>query len=136
MTRNERDEIVPMAEKLVVPYVYDKISNGNLETVAAYHGKDKLTYVDLAKKSPNYGKQLVPAVLNHAVPFCVPYEGFAECSVDGVVGYIPRAIKPRKSIHGKDLLSEDDVKHLYYGSAIDKYVELSGGVKIKTLESK
>ena len=132
LTRDEHGWILPMQEELVVPYLYDNITNSNLEAVTAYVG-EKLTYVDLAKKSPSYGVQLVPAVLDHAVPFCVPYEGFAECSINGIVGYISRAMKPRLSIEGKDLLSEDDVKHLHYGEALDKYIELSGGAKVKKI---
>lgn len=131
--------IVPMAESIVVPIIYDKISPNNLNTVTAYANKGHFTYIDIDSQSQNYGKQLVPAVLEHAVPFSVKYEGFAECSVNGVTGYLPRNCQPFTKISPLDLLNEEQVKYLlsYFDmnntplrdSSVEKFSKPTGGAK-------
>lgn len=110
--RNKKKEIIPMQETVVIAPVYDKISGANSNVIIAYGNNNHLTYVDLDVKSPNYAEQLVPVVLNHAVPFDTEYEGFAECSIGNVVGYLPRNCKPRTKLNGKDLLTKDQVEYL------------------------
>lgn len=133
LQRDDQNKIIPMGEKIVVPILYDKISTNNENTVTAYLNKH-LTYIDMNPNSENYGKQLVPVVLEHAVPFSVDYEGFAECSVDGVVGYLPRNCKPKDTLEPSDLLTEDQVKVLFnkslYSNALNKFEELTGNQKV------
>lgn len=133
LQRDEQNKIIPMQEKIVVPILYDRISTNNENTVTAYLGK-YLTYIDVNPNSEHYGKQLVPIVLEHAVPFSVDYEGFAECSVNGVVGYLPRDCKPKDALNPSDLLTEDQVKVLsngtLYSNALTKFEELTGSPKI------
>lgn len=138
LLRDENGNIIPMAEKLVVPIIYDEISENNDKTVTA-KANGYLTYIDIDPKSVNYGKQLVPVVLEHAVPFSIEYEGFAECSVDGVVGYLPRDCQPRTSLSSLELLTEEQVKcilafleiqnNALQESSFDKYNKLTGKVK-------
>ena len=81
----------------------------------------------------------MPVVLEHAVPFSIEYEGFAECSVDGVVGYLPRDCQPRTSLSSLELLTEEQVKcilafleiqnNALQESSFDKYNKLTGKVK-------
>ncbi len=139
LQRDENKNIIPMGEKVVVPILYDDIAENNLQTVTA-QVDDHLTYIDINPNSENYGKQLVPVVLEHAVPFSVDYEGFAECSVCGVTGYLPRECKPRTSLNPLELLTEEQVKYLLprlessnsalHESSINKYSELTGDSKI------
>ena len=134
-----------MGEKIVVPILYDEISENNLKSVTAY-ANNRLTYIDIDPNSENYGKQLIPVVLEHAVPFSVDYEGFAECSVNGVVGYLPRNCKPRITLKPLDLLTEEQVEHLLpyfessnnalHDSSVNKYCELTGGAKTLKLTRK
>ena len=136
--RDKKGKIIPMGEKVVVPVLYDEIDGNNLQTITA-KVNGYLTYIDLNPKSENYGKQLVPAILKHAVPFSVPYEGFAECSINDIVGYMPRACEPRTSLNELELLTEEQVKCILpllemennpmYQSSIAKYGELTGKVK-------
>ena len=109
LQRDEKGNIIPMAEKIVVPILYDDISMGNLKTIIAFV-KDSCTYIDINPESENFGKQLVPTVLGHALPFAEKYEGFAECSVDGVSGYLPRNCQHKTSISKEELLTEEQVK--------------------------
>jgi len=111
ITRDDLGKIIPEAEIMVIPYIYDRISPNNLKTATAYN-EDKLTYLDLNREKGSYGQQLVPCVLNHAVPFSIDYEGFAECSVDDVVGYIPRNCKVKKGIECSELLTESQTRCL------------------------
>lgn len=111
LKRNDKGEVIPFAEKIVVPIIYDRICENNNDTLTAY-SNGKLTYIELDPRNLNYGKQLVPAVLEHAVPFSLKYDGFAECSVDGITGYLPRNCKPLKKLNGSDLLTEEQVKYL------------------------
>ena len=136
LRRNVVGKILPLQEKLVVPCIYDKISGNNLNTVTAY-SQGKLTYIDLDKDSEFYGQQLVPCVLNHAVPFSTEYEGFAECSINKTTGYIPRNCKPRTNLIEDDLLTKSQMFYLYpylcgkkgyeVGEiTIDRYYNLTG----------
>lgn len=139
LQRDEKGNLIPMSEELVVPLVYDRISENNLDTVTAYANNEHLTYIDIDPKSRNYGKQLVPAILEHAVPFSVEYEGFAECSVSGVTGYLPRNCQPLTKLSPSDLLTEEQVKYLLsyldmdsnplHDSSVEKLSKLSGGAK-------
>lgn len=135
LERNKNNEVIPFAEKTIVPIVYDRISENNDDSLTA-HINGKLTYIDLNPKSSNYGKQIVPAVLEHAVPFNVDYEGFAECSVDGVIGYLPRNCKPREKLRSFDLLTEEQVQYLLKkdenldNSSSFKLSELTGNAKV------
>ena len=105
-----------------------------------------LTYIDINPNSENYGKQLVPAVLEHAVPFSVDYEGFAECSVCGTAGYLPRNCQPRTTLSPLDLLTEEQVEYLLADlesssddlneSAVNKYSELTGNAKTLKITKK
>ncbi len=145
--RDEKGNIIPMGEKIVVPILYDGISENNLKSVTAYEN-NRLTYIDIDPNSENYGKQLVPVVLEHAVPFSVDYEGFAECSVNGFVGYLPRNCKPKSTLKPSDLLTEEQVKYLlpYFEltnnflhdstESVNKYCELTGGAKTLKLTIK
>lgn len=96
---------------MAIPYLYDRISENNLKTATEYN-KGGLIYLDLDISRDSYGKQLVPCILKHAVSFGVTYEGFAECSVNGVVGYLPRNCKFRESIENSDLITENQVLYL------------------------
>ncbi len=111
LKRNDKGEVIPFAEKMIVPIVYDRICENNDDSLTAY-SNGKLTYIELDPRSLNYGKQLIPAVLEHAVAFSLKYQGFAECSVDGITGYLPRYCKPLEKINGSDLLTEEQVKYL------------------------
>ncbi len=111
LVRDEKGEVIPFNEKTIVPIMYDRITESNEDTLIAY-SNGKMTYLDFDSESSNYGKQIIPAVLDTAVPFDVHYPGFAECSIDGVVGYIPRNCKPRHNLEASDLLTESQVEFL------------------------
>ncbi len=135
LQRNKEGKVIPFAEKTIVPIIYDIISENNDDTLTAYIN-GKLTYIDLNPKSLNYGNQIVPAILEHAVPFSVDYEGFAECSIDGIVGYLPRNCKPREQLKSSDLLTEEQVQYLLQkddtldSSSTNKLLELTGSTKV------
>lgn len=141
LQRNEKGEVVPFAEKTIVPIMYDRISENNEDSLTAY-SNGKLTYIDLNPKSSNYGKQIVPAILEHAVPFNVDYDGFAECSVGGITGYLPRNCNPREQLKSSDLLTEEQVQYLLYKddtlatSSTDKLSKLTGSAKVLELTRK
>lgn len=138
LQRNEKGEVVPFTEKTIVPIMYDRISENNEDSLTAY-SNGKLTYIDLNPKSSNYGKQIVPAILEHAVPFSVDYDGFAECSVDGITGYLPRNCNLREQLKGSDLLTEEQVQYLLQkdetldASSTDKLSKLTGSAKVLKL---
>lgn len=142
LKKDKAGNVIPMSEKIVVPIIYDRISPNNLKTVTAMNN-GHCTYIELDPRSKNYGKQLVPAVLEHAVPFDVEYEGFAECSVNGVTGYLPRGCEPRTKLHSLDLLTKEQVEDLssfleiedkpLHDSAMSKFSNLTGVAKIKKL---
>lgn len=111
VNRDKKGKIIPRRESRVVKFLYDRISGNNLKSVTAYSGQ-KLTYINLDRTSLYYGQQLVPCLLDHAVPFNVTYKYFAECSIDGIVGYLPRNCKPRKNLNGYDLLTEEQVLNM------------------------
>lgn len=135
LQRNKEGKVIPFAEKTIVPIMYDRISENNDDSLTAYIN-GKLTYIDLNPKSSNYGKQIVPAILEHAVPFNVDYDGFAECSVDGITGYLPRNCNPREQLNSSDLLTEEQVQYLLQkddtldSSSTNKLSELTGSAKV------
>ena len=91
LKRNDKGEVIPFAEKMIVPIVYDRICENNDDSLTAY-SNGKLTYIELDPRSLNYGKQLIPAVLEHAVAFSLKYQGFAECSVDGITAKTAKTV--------------------------------------------
>lgn len=139
LQRDKNGNVIPMGEKLIVPFAYNRINKNNLDTLTASLDTG-FTYIELISQSENYGKQFVPAILGHATPFSTEYEGFAECSVNGVVGYLPRSIKPMTQLKPEDLLSKEQVEFLIsylenydiYDESIKSFLNLTGGVK--TLE--
>lgn len=143
--RDEKGNIIPMGEKIVVPILYDKIYENELKTVTAYVN-DHLTYIDIDPNSENYGKQLVPAILEHAYSFSADYDGFTKCSVNGFVGYLPRNCKPRKTLEPSDLLTKEQVEYLLsyfeltnndqHDSSVNKFCELTGCAKTLKLTRK
>lgn len=141
LQRNKQGEVIPFSEKTIVPVMYDRISISNDDTLIAYIN-GKLTYIDFDPESLYYGKQIVPAILEHAVPFSVNYEGFAECSVEGVTGYLPRNCNPREQLKSSDLLTEEQVRYLLKKddnlatTSNDKLSELTGSVRVLKLTRK
>lgn len=79
LSRDIKGNIIPFGEKIITPAIYDRICCNNLLTATAYT-KEGLTYIDINPDSENFGKQMVPGILKHAVPFDIDYENFAECS--------------------------------------------------------
>lgn len=142
LQRDKKGNIIPMGEKVVVPCLYDRIYENNLKSVTAYVN-DHLTYIDIDLNSKNYGKQLVPVVLEHAASFSVKYEGFAECSVDGITGYLPRNCQPKTALSPLELLSEEQVEYLLqyfklcnntlHEDSVNKYSELTDNAKVLKL---
>lgn len=138
LKRNKKGEILPMQEEVIAPAVFDRISTNNLRTVTVYGNNNHLSYFDIDPYSPNYGKLLVPVILEHAVPFSTKYEGFAECSIDGVCGYLPRNCRAIDEIEASDLLTEDEVKCILpavtneaFDSAFEHYSTLTDGLKLR-----
>ncbi len=137
LKRDKNGKIIRFEEELVVPFLYDRICPDNLETLTAYADENHLTYIELDKKSPYYGEQLVPAVLTRAVAFNVTYKGFAECMVDGVIGYIPRNITPLTTITKDDLLTREQVEYLIsintadYNKLVEKINHLTGSESLR-----
>lgn len=106
VTRDENGKIIPGVEVMVIPCIYDRISESNLKT-AIVHNEGNFTYIDIDRIS--YGKQLVPCMLNHATNFD---KGFAECSINDVVRYLPRNCRARESIRHDELLTKKQVLQL------------------------
>jgi len=139
LKKDDKGNIIPMSESVVVPIIYDRISGNNLNTITAYANNGHLTYIDIDPQSQNYGKQLVPVVLEHAVPFSTEYEGFAECSINGIIGYLPRNCQPFTKISPLDLLTKEQVEYLLshldmdnsslHDSSVEKFSKLTGGAK-------
>ena len=115
LSRDSKGNIKYQKEIFVTPFIYDGLGECNLDTIIACNN-DKFTYIDLDINSKNYGKELVPCVLDYIMPFNKAYENFAECSVDGVTGFLPRNVKKTKNLTGLDLLTEGQVLYL------DKYL--------------
>lgn len=113
LKRQKNGKIIPFAEEEVVPIIYDRIILGNLHTLICSNN-GKYTYVDFAKESKNYGKQIVPAVLDYALPFNIPYQGFAKCSLNGITGYLPRNFPYVTNLKPSALLTEDQVQNISY----------------------
>lgn len=126
--------VIPNNEILVVPNIYESISPNNLNTLTAEVGDGHFTYIDIDRSSKNYGKQLTPAVLDFAALFDGEFHGFAQCSVNGIVGYLPRNCIVKEKIEPSDLLSREQVKKIskYFEmykeveSSLDKYNDLTG----------
>lgn len=110
LQRDSQGSIIPMAEKIVSPALYHDFWQGGLETMGA-EVNEHFTYIDINPASENFGKQLVPAVLEYAEPFSKQYEGFAKCTVEGVDGYLYRYCEPRMTLSATDLLTEEQVKN-------------------------
>lgn len=108
VSRDGNGNIIPKSETLVVPFVYDRITSGNLQCALARFS-NKLTILELDKTSEFYARQLVPCVLDHLTPFCICYDNFAECSIDGHTGYLPRFIKSKEHLDKKWLLDDKEV---------------------------
>lgn len=112
VNRDNKGNVICGYESLVTPYLYDRITTNNLLTATVYNNYF-LTYVDLDPTSENYGKQLVPCILEKAVPFNLTYEGFAECSLSGkTMRYLPRNCRIQDEIYTSSLLSEGDMQLL------------------------
>ena len=111
VNRDYSGNIIPCAEVMVVPYLYDRISANNLKT-ATVENDGKFSYLDLDVNGSYYGNQLVPCILEHAVPFCVDIDGFAECSINGTVGYLSRESKPIDTLENLKLLTKEEAKSM------------------------
>lgn len=111
INRDEKGNIIPKSETMIIPYLYDRISENNLKTATLYYN-GKLTYLDLEEESENYGQQLVPCILEHAVPFGTEYDGFAQCSINGVTGYLPRNCRKMEVLKSDDLLTKNQMFYL------------------------
>ncbi len=135
LKRNEKGNIMPFKETLVFPFVYDRIAPNNEKTATAYVN-NHLVYLDL-DKTMNYGKQLSPAILDHAAPFNITFKGFAECSINGKIGYIPRNIKFLEHLDESYLLDYDQVMSLMMGkptmAALNLYSFLTKDEQYKPL---
>lgn len=108
LTRDSKGNVIPGAEKIIVPAIYDSISQNNSKTVTAYANEKEMTYFDYEK-----GIQLLPAKLTQAVPFDVDYNGFAECTIgEDKHGYIARHMIPTRDINEVKLFTKDEVKVL------------------------
>lgn len=119
---DENKNIIPNNEILVVPNIYESISPNNLNTLTAEATDGHFTYIDIDRLSKNYGKQLTPAILDFAALFDGEFHGFAQCSIDGIVGYLPRNCIVKEKIESSDLLNREQVKQL------SKYFELHSEV--------
>lgn len=131
LTRDDAGNIIPLGEKIIVPFVYDGIKSGESNTVissiATGHSA-QFTYIDLDPTSKNYGKQLLPTNLVSASGFDKDYEGFAKCECDDdVVRYIPRNYEPKTNITSNDLLTKEDVESLVNDAPKQKMKKLTGG---------
>lgn len=116
LQRDEKGNIIPKGEKVMVQAIYEDISQNNCKTVTA-KTQYGYTYFDYEK-----GFQLVPGILKHAVPFDTEYEGFAECSInENEVGFLPRNAEPVTKVENIILFTEKEVQALtckYYDDMI------------------
>ena len=64
------------------------------------------------------------------MPFGIEYDGFAERSVYGVTGYLPRKCTPREELKGSNLLTELEVQYLFQQN---DDLAFSSGNKVFTL---
>lgn len=130
---DQNGNIIPEQDEIIVPAIFDDISLNNLNTVTVYGNNGHLSYLDIDPKSPYYGQLLAPIILERACPFSTSYEGFAECSINGITGYLPRNMQSVGELSSNDLLTEDEVKVLsqvinnegFYG-AFMQYLSLTG----------
>lgn len=135
LNRDENGEVIPLAERIVVPIIYDKISE-NLENSLTAYSNGKQTYIDLDPNSRNYGKQIVPVVLEGARPFNIDYKGFAKCSINGVTGYLPRNYIPTKRLSQYDLFTEKMVQDVLDYLSNDESLKLTDSPKTLKLTRK
>lgn len=123
LQRDMEGKIIPMAEKEVVPMLYDRLVPGNLDIVIGCGEDGKWTYIACNPGTVNGGKQLVPAVLEHACAFSLEYEGFAECSVDGVDGYLHRSCNMEiEKLTSDDLLTREEVEYMISCLDVDNII--------------
>lgn len=131
LTRDDKRKVIPLGEKIVVPFIYDGIKPGESNTAIAAitTGKsNRFTYIDLDLDSKNYGKQLLPAILVSAGWFGRDYAGFAECEFRfGGERYIPRNYEPRQEATYADLLTKEEVECLLHDTPKVKMKKLTGG---------
>lgn len=95
-------------ETIIAPIIYDQIYVYDC-LYPIIEVNNNYTYFCIDEQSKNYGKQLLPAVLEAACPFNIKYEGFAECIIDGVTRFIPIDFIATEKITKDDLLTEEEV---------------------------
>lgn len=119
-----------MQEKTIVPIVYEGLLNGNNSTLIGI-ANGKSTYIEFDKDSENYGRQLVPAILDYAEPFDTEFFGFAKCGLNGKAFYISRSFNPSEELTEEDLLTRDDVLYMINNNDMYKHFFRDKDVKIK-----
>lgn len=133
LTRGGAGKVIPYHEKTIVPLIYDGLEECNMNMIRATISEDedfkypRFTYIDLEPASKNYGKQLLPIMLESAEWFGQDYEGFAKCTLNGVERYIPRNCEPMHSATPDDLLTEEDMQSLLNDAPKIKLKSLTGG---------
>ena len=128
INRDDYLRVVPFAERIIVPPLYDEITAKNSNTVCVTLNQ-KCTFFDLNKE-----KQLTPVVLEVITSFDMEYPGFAQCFYNYKAGYLPRNIKPITDKNKINFLSLGEVEALVkYQENTDsflesnkKYIELTG----------
>lgn len=91
LNRDMINKIIPKGESLIVPYIYDSIEPNNNKTATASY-KKKFTYIELNRNSENYGKQLLPCILDRAMHYDITHKDLAEVTIKNTTGFIPRNI--------------------------------------------
>ena len=121
--------IICKQETIIAPIVYDKlhISDPNY-IIVEYH--NHYSYFSIDTRSQNYGKQLIPLILTEASPFNIKYEGFAECTINGVTRFIPIDLIPTEVITPDLLLTEEEVIALI--NSIKKFETITPHKKMLT----
>jgi len=95
-------------ERIIAPIAYDRIYvYDSLYPIVEIN--NHYTYFCIDEDSQNYGKQLLPTVLESACPFNIKYEGFAECIIEGETRFIPIDFIATEKITKEDLLTEEEV---------------------------
>lgn len=126
ITREHNKSIVNKGEKIIAPIVYDRIYvYDDLYPIMEVNGK--YTYFCLDQNNPNYGKQLVPAILEAACPFNIKYPGFAECTIQGEQRFLPINFIAAEAITKDDLLTEDEI--IYLINSYEKFNKLQRTTK-------
>lgn len=98
----------PQKEKIIAPIIYDRIYVYD-EKFPIVEVNNHYTYFCIDENSQNYGKQLLPVVLESACPFNIKYAGFAECVIEGETRFIPIDFIATEKITKDDLLTEEEV---------------------------